>query len=1047
MTLSGGKKILLVDFEVSKMKATEDFLHQAGFEVIKAFDGRDALDKFAVEQPDLVLLSAMLPKLHGFEVCKTIKTSEIGKSIPVIITTGVYKSYKYKRQAMRDYLADDYILKPFNYEELLIKIREHLGLLDSDLLGSAALSQAQRTTRIPDHSFLDATKQRIPDELNPDQETDITNLDAILEDTLSGLFPIPDQTPPPMKSPEKTPEPDQKSKEIPSEATSRITPELPEIRSINVDGLDGDLGHFVDRAIALLDGQNKPTAKTEQGRGGELSGSTTALDKHYPEHPATPADHRDEGIQFGKYFLIKKIGTGGMAEMWKAKQRGLEGFEKIVAIKRILPNLVENEDFITMFIDEGKVAALLTHPNIAQIYELGEERGSYFIAMEYIAGKDLRSILKTGRKKGIPLPIGIAIQIAIKLLFGLHYAHRKKGLNNEDLNIVHRDVSPPNVAISYEGEVKLVDFGIAKAAAKNSVTQTGSLKGKILYMSPEQARGQSVDKRSDIFSVGVLLYEMVTGKKPFGAESEMAILHNVRELTPALPSASNLQIPASLDRIIMKAIEKSPNDRYQTAEDMRLELERFLNSQGFQPAETDIGRYMRILFRDQIAHEAPELLENSTLDEAENSLSALTYELFEEEPIAEEPSAVRKALRESSTKSTPTASDPIQPMVDQAVSESPAPTELSSPKTEPSSDSNSEFPDASALPDVPSARVIPTEKSQKPPSKQPGSALSDHSERRSEDQRKKQHTHKNQKKTKSAPSSIHQKTEPISSTPGTNTEADTTQKRIGDEATSSASPADRIGADRMHEMDEQTQKPVPQPRSISILEFLKNPIVIIFLIVLAYFIMMLLKRNEKQPSPPPSPPVQQQTPTPVNVSEQPGGVLIATEGPTPSPTETPSPSPTQTSKVESPTVRPTEPEKPTVTPTQSASPSAMPTATPISESSPTPTQTPLPTKIPIGTFIEHPDTPLEVINKVTHKMPLAAKKMGVEGTVMLQLLISETGEVIDVTVLKPSSPDDPLEKSGCVKAAREAVSRLKFKPAQHDGVAVKTHYNLALHFK
>ncbi|MFC1848957.1 protein kinase [candidate division CSSED10-310 bacterium] len=312
------------------------------------------------------------------------------------------------------------------------------------------------------------------------------------------------------------------------------------------------------------------------------------------------------GMAFGKYILLEKVATGGMAEIFKAKQRGVEGFEKLVAIKRILPHLSDNKDFVSMFIDEGKIAAQLTHQNIAQIYELGEEQGYYYIAMEFVNGRDLKTLMQRAKEKNFPLSLEHAVVIISKLCSGLDYAHRKKDFDNRDLNIVHRDISPQNVLISYEGEVKIVDFGIAKAAAKDHHTRAGALKGKILYMSPEQAWGKNIDKRSDIFSLGTLLYEMMTQKRLFLAQSEIQILQRVREARITPPSQLRPDLPKQLEAIILKALTKDPNQRYQAASEMQRVLDRFLYTRELKRSTFDLSTYMHLLFREEIEGEVPD---------------------------------------------------------------------------------------------------------------------------------------------------------------------------------------------------------------------------------------------------------------------------------------------------------------------------------------------------------------------------------------------------------------------------------------------------------
>jgi TonB family protein len=298
---------------------------------------------------------------------------------------------------------------------------------------------------------------------------------------------------------------------------------------------------------------------------------------------------------FGRYQLLEKIAAGGMAEVYRARMRGEEGFEKIVAIKRILPHMADNDDFITMFVDEAKLAAQLTHNNIIHIYDLGKEDAYHYIAMEYVEGKDLRSILKTASEKGYPLPVDLALFIASKVANALDYAHRRMGLDGKELNLVHRDVSPQNVLISFEGDIKLCDFGIAKAATKVQQTQAGALKGKLQYMSPEQAWGKKVDRRTDIFSLGIVLFEMLAGERLFSGDTDLTILEQVRDARSEAPSLKNPDVPKKVDQIVLKALAKNPQDRYQNASEMEKDINSVLYS--FQPAPgpADLAIYMHRL--------------------------------------------------------------------------------------------------------------------------------------------------------------------------------------------------------------------------------------------------------------------------------------------------------------------------------------------------------------------------------------------------------------------------------------------------------------------
>ena len=314
-------------------------------------------------------------------------------------------------------------------------------------------------------------------------------------------------------------------------------------------------------------------------------------------------------VPFGKYLLLDRINIGGMAEVWRGKSFGAGGFERIVAIKRILPNIAEDEEFIAMFIDEAKITVQLTHSNVASIYELGHLQNSYFIAMEYIPGKDLRVIFERCRRKGEPAPVPLVCYVIAKLCEGLDYAHRKKDSAGRDMNIVHRDVSPQNVLISYEGEVKIIDFGIAKAAGKASRTQAGILKGKFGYMSPEQIRGIPVDHRSDIFAVGVCLYEVLTGERLFVGESDFSILEKVRTAEVLAPSTYNHKIPKALETIVLKALAKEPDERYQHANELGTDLQRFLITSDAIFSRKDLSQYMKATFAEDVEREKQKLSE------------------------------------------------------------------------------------------------------------------------------------------------------------------------------------------------------------------------------------------------------------------------------------------------------------------------------------------------------------------------------------------------------------------------------------------------------
>jgi tRNA A-37 threonylcarbamoyl transferase component Bud32 len=309
------------------------------------------------------------------------------------------------------------------------------------------------------------------------------------------------------------------------------------------------------------------------------------------EAKSEPAGEPTGAANYGQYLLLDRVAVGGMAEVFRGKRKGVEGFEKVVAVKRILPHLSDNKGFVEMFIDEAKMVAGLSHPNIVQIFELGKIDDTYFIAMEYVDGLDLRTILHRARGKNESLNIDQAALIVSKVGSALGYAHRYRDAEGRELRIVHRDVSPQNILISRDGEIKLVDFGIAKAATKASHTDSGSLRGKLLYMSPEQAWGRPIDNRSDIFSLGVVFFEMLTGRNLFSGDSEMSILERVRNARVIPPSSVNRSVPIELDGVVTRMLRKEPDKRYQDASEMLIHLDSYLRRRPVI-GSSDLARFL-----------------------------------------------------------------------------------------------------------------------------------------------------------------------------------------------------------------------------------------------------------------------------------------------------------------------------------------------------------------------------------------------------------------------------------------------------------------------
>ncbi|MBI2567188.1 MAG: serine/threonine protein kinase [Candidatus Schekmanbacteria bacterium] len=301
----------------------------------------------------------------------------------------------------------------------------------------------------------------------------------------------------------------------------------------------------------------------------------------------------------GKYEIVRKIAAGGMAEVYLAKQIGPGGFAKFVVIKNIHSHLCGDDEFTTMFINEARLAAMLNHQNIVQTYDFGATSGTYYLAMEYIRGHDLRAIYRACQAHGNKIPFQLAIYITQQICKGLHYAHRLAGDSGEPLGLVHRDISPQNVLISYEGEVKITDFGIAVIDNRGDEDQTGSFKGKISYMSPEQASGKPIDHRSDIFSVGIVLYELVVGQRLFQGDSDLETLRRIRSVDVPELTEVDPTLPPRMEQIIRRALAADPRLRYQTALELYEDLEQFCADHQVLNQAAFLASFVRDLFPEE----------------------------------------------------------------------------------------------------------------------------------------------------------------------------------------------------------------------------------------------------------------------------------------------------------------------------------------------------------------------------------------------------------------------------------------------------------------
>ncbi len=302
----------------------------------------------------------------------------------------------------------------------------------------------------------------------------------------------------------------------------------------------------------------------------------------------------------GRYRVVDEIGIGGMASVHLARMDGPGGFQKWVAVKKIHPHLVEDESFVQMFLDEARVAARISHPNVATVFDLGKHEDTYWIAMEYLHGEPLREVMRRTEELGTAMPPEIACRVIADAAEGLHAAHELLGKNGEKLGLVHRDVTPHNLFVTYDGVTKVVDFGIAKFSSRMSHTRAGTLKGKLAYMSPEQVHGEGIDRRTDIFALGVVLWELTTGQRLFRMESDLDTLAKVQECNVPRPSTLIRGYPVDLEKIVMKALAKNRGERFRTAREFSRALQSLLMRRGLFIASDEVAAYTQSIFQDRI---------------------------------------------------------------------------------------------------------------------------------------------------------------------------------------------------------------------------------------------------------------------------------------------------------------------------------------------------------------------------------------------------------------------------------------------------------------
>jgi TonB family protein len=589
----------------------------------------DAVNRCASFEPVVVIITSVLPNLKIEDAITQLRARAGLRATPFLILMSGYRGETPKKDALQ-YGAQDILERPFGADalrerveelirtapnpaatqaipqEMLETLRRSAGLsgneapVTSDELFGDILSDMeggeQQPVKAPpeiatpppaakatEDSSVDAVLADILETEKTQKPRTVSStdedVDKLLSDTLSGLDiaalrkkPVGD-APPAQPATPSVPPP---AAEKPVAARTPAAPPEPE----------GSAQDPVsrERVAAVAPPSATPPAKPPDRKPPAEIAQPTA-----PESPAP------SGSEFGQYVIEEHIATGGMADVYKARMMGMEGFQKTVAIKRILGNLTDSDEFVRMFIDEAKLAAQLNHNNIIHIYDLGKVDRSHYIAMEYIEGHDLRSILERCRQRDVKMPIELALHITFLLASALDYAHKKHDFDNQALGLVHRDVSPQNVLISFDGDIKLCDFGIAKAASKASQTRAGALKGKLQYMSPEQAWGKDIDHRSDIFSLGLVLFEMLTNEKVFSGTSELSVLEQVRDPIITAPSMKNSDVDSEVDRIIFLALNAERDERYQAAEDLKRDLEKVMRKKGWSADRSTLVAFLESL--------------------------------------------------------------------------------------------------------------------------------------------------------------------------------------------------------------------------------------------------------------------------------------------------------------------------------------------------------------------------------------------------------------------------------------------------------------------
>jgi len=622
------KKILLVEYAATSIDIIKEILSPPVFEITVANEGDTAKERLQQKSFDLMITAAMLPKFHGFNLSQYAAENYPGMKI--IIISEIYKGMDYKHQATTLYKADDFFEKPFDKKVFKGRVFELLDMDIEDLEQPSKKDTTEApfsdTKKIPTMKKLKEEGKKLSSEdlfgdiiekvhdlpayeieLNEEEDKGKKKVPPVTQELAPPVTQQIDRKPPSVTQVLKTPSVN-KTQKIDLDLLNLINTEKKDKigdKDIRNKKIEEDISRKLEDTLSGLGISGKPSSVPDTAK--ETIPETKVIKPD--KTPETTAIEKEKADEVSGYEILGLIGRGGMAEIYKAKKKGVKGFEKIIALKKILSGYGTDAKYIEMFVDEAKIAAELSHPNIVQIHDLGKKDDYYFIAMEYVSGKDLRVILQKLARENTLMPEPIAIYLAIKVLSALNYAHTARNSSGKKLDIVHRDISPPNILVSYEGNIKLTDFGVSKASIKMHQTLAGALKGKLLYMSPEQAKGEGyIDFRSDLYSVGIILFELITGEKLFLGSSEIGTLKKVQEGAVIKPSQIKKDIEPELETIILKALNKEMTRRYQGAADMIKDLEAYMKHHyNAVPEPSHIAHFITNLFKKEIKEENIEI--------------------------------------------------------------------------------------------------------------------------------------------------------------------------------------------------------------------------------------------------------------------------------------------------------------------------------------------------------------------------------------------------------------------------------------------------------